>query len=145
MKWRGPFSLGAGEAGREGGWTRGSDWRGGREALVCINSRMRSFVLERFPVQGRAKMPGVFLSPPIEVLLVPKLFFQGRVLSPHRSLSPADPRGAGCGCTVPGSVRSPPGLGEQLSERFVSQVSAICAGRLVCRTKGFGGDEGLWL
>lgn len=74
MKWRGPFSLGTEEARREGGWTRGSDWRGGREALLCINSRMRSFVLGRFPVQGREKMPGVLLSRPIEVLLVPRLF-----------------------------------------------------------------------
>lgn len=32
------------------------------KALVWINSRMRSFVLERFPVQGRAEMPGVLLS-----------------------------------------------------------------------------------
>lgn len=60
-----------------------------REALLCINSRMRSFVLERFPVLGRAKMPGVLL------FVVPKLSSQGIVLSPHRC-----PGRTLCGCTV---------------------------------------------
>lgn len=99
-------------------------------------------------MQGRAKMPRVLLSRPVRVLLVPKLFSEGTAPFPRLCLALLAPREGvaaprGFGFAVPGSVRSPPGQDEQLPGLFVSQVSAICAGRLVCRTKGFVGAEGL--
>lgn len=75
MKWRGPFSLETREACRETRVSAGL-WLALREALVCINSRMRSFVLERFPMWGRAKMLGVLLSRLTQLFLVHKLFFR---------------------------------------------------------------------
>lgn len=46
-----------------------------RQAVVYVNNRMHSFVLERFPMWGRAKMLGVLLSWLIQLFLVCKLFF----------------------------------------------------------------------
>lgn len=77
-------------------------------------------------------MLDVLLSRLMQLFLVHKLFF--RACSFFPSLSPcthtlyADPLQGVFGCTVPGSMRSPAAHGqdEQLSEQFVSQVSAIC-------------------
>lgn len=119
-----------------------------REALVCIKGRMRSFVRERFPVQGTARMPAASLSRFNRFDSFWSLSFSCRAGFLPRTV-PRSLRGGGRrrspGRAVPGSVRSPPGQEAQLPARFVSQVGAICAARLVCRTKGFGGDEGLWL
>lgn len=107
-------------------------------------------------------MPGVLLSRLIQLFLVHKLFFPRArflffqpFLTPVHSVRRPARRGeaqmpvagwfAAARSLAPRALLLLAARTNNCPEQFVSQVSAICAGRLVCRTKGFGGAEGLWL